>query len=111
MFLPAKEEDITTPVIKNVYGPEAERLYLGFRFLGVSDPSTLKLRLMDMILSNSTAGLIDLNLNQGQKLIGGGCFPYVLRDYSLHGFYGIPKQGQTLNEVKDLLLAVLILNK
>ena len=88
-----------------MYGPEAERLYLGFRFPGASDESVLKLRLTDMILSNSTAGLIDLNLNQEQKLIGGGCFPMILKDYSMHGFYGSPKQGQSLEEVKDLLLA------
>ena len=63
------------------------------------------LTMMDMVLSNSSAGLIDLNLNQSQKVIGGGCFPMVLKDYSIHGFYGSPKPGQTLEEVKDLLLS------
>ena len=58
-----------------------------------------------MVLSNSAAGLIDLNLNQEQELIGGGCFPYVRKDYSMHGFYSSPKQGQSLEEVKDLLLS------
>ena len=61
--------------------------------------------MVDMVLSNSAAGLIDLNLNQAQQLIGGGCFPYVLKDYSIHGFYGSPKQGQSLEDVKDLLLS------
>ena len=100
-----EEAPITEPIETQVYGPEAERLYLGFRFAGASDESVFKLRLMDMILSNSTAGLIDLNLNQEQKLIGGGCFPMILKDYSVHGFYGSPKQGQSLEDVKDLLLA------
>ncbi|MEE2700384.1 MAG: insulinase family protein [Bacteroidota bacterium] len=100
-----QESAITQPVVKEVYGPEAARLYLGFRFPGSASNSTNKLALIDMILSNSTAGLIDLNLNQEQKIIGGGCFPYVLKDYSMHGFYGTPKQGQSLEEVKDLLLA------
>ena len=63
------------------------------------------LTMVDMVLSNSAAGLIDLNLNQEQEIIGGGCFPYVLKDYSIHGFYGSPKQGQSLDEVKDLLLS------
>ena len=63
------------------------------------------LTMVDMVLSNSAAGLIDLNLNQEQEIIGGGCFPYVLKDYSMHGFYGSPKQGQSLEEVKDLLLS------
>jgi len=104
-FEVAKEDEIQKPIIKDVYGPEAERLYIGFRFPGVDSETTNKLGLTDMILSNSTAGLIDLNLNQEQEIIGGGCFPYVLKDYSMHGFYGSPKQGQSLEEVKDLLLA------
>ena len=28
-----------------------------------------------------------------------------MKDYSLHGFYGSPKPGQTLDQVKDLLLS------
>lgn len=100
-----EEDPINKPLVKEVYGPEAERLYIGFRFSGAGDNQVDKLKLMDMILSNSTAGLIDLNLNQEQKLIGGGCFPLILKDYSIHGFYGSPKQEQTLEEVKSLLLA------
>ncbi|MAZ01168.1 MAG: peptidase M16 [Flavobacteriales bacterium] len=103
-FVPAKEEEITQPIIKHAYGPESERLYMAFRFPGVHSKDALKLKMVDMILSNRTAGLIDLNLNQEQKVIGGGCFPYILQDYSLHAFYGSPKQNQTLEEVKDLLL-------
>ena len=63
------------------------------------------LTMIDMVLSNSSAGLIDLNLNQSQKVIGGGCFPMVMKDYSIHGFYGSPKPGQSLEEVKDLLIS------
>jgi hypothetical protein len=61
--------------------------------------------MVDMVLSNTSAGLIDINLNQAQKLVGGGCFPYMLNDYSVHGFYGSPNTGQNLEEVKDLLLS------
>ena len=100
-----EEEPIAEPVFKEVYGPEAERLYIGFRFDGANTKDAAMLTMVDMVLSNSAAGLIDLNLNQEQELIGGGCFPYVLKDYSMHGFYGSPKQGQSLEEVKDLLLS------
>ena len=98
-----QEEPITEPVFREVYGPEAERLYIGFRFDGANTKDAAMLTMVDMVLSNSTAGLIDLNLNQEQEVIGGGCFPYVLKDYSMHGFYASPKQGQSLEEVKDLL--------
>ena len=100
-----KENPITKPVFKEVYGPESESLYIGFRFAGANTKDALMLTMVDMVLSNSAAGLIDLNLNQEQEIIGGGCFPYVLKDYSIHGFYGSPKQGQSLDEVKDLLLS------
>ena len=105
IFEVIKEETITNPIIKEVYGPEAERLYMGFRFDGANTKDAHMLMMVDMVLANSTAGLIDLNLNQKQELIGGGCFPYILKDYSIHGFYGSPKKGQTLEEVKDLLLS------
>ena len=100
-----KEDPILETVIKEVYGPEAESLYIGFRFDGANTYDAIMLTMVDMVLSNSSAGLIDLNLNQAQELIGGGCFPYVLKDYSMHGFYGSPKQGQSLEEVKELLLS------
>ena len=100
-----KESPITEVVETEVWGPEAERLYMGFRFDGSNTEDSKMLSMIDMVLSNSSAGLIDLNLNQSQELIGGGCFPMIMKDYSLHGFYGSPKPGQTLEEVKDLLLS------
>ena len=105
IFEVIKEKPIAEPVFKEVYGPEAEKLYIGFRFDGANTEDATMLTMVDMVLSNSAAGLIDLNLNQEQEIIGGGCFPYVLKDYSIHGFYGSPKQGQSLEEVKDLLLS------
>ncbi|MEC7646225.1 MAG: insulinase family protein [Bacteroidota bacterium] len=104
-FKVIQEQPLKEPVFSEVYGPESERLYIGFRFDGANTKDATMLSMVDMVLSNSAAGLIDLNLNQAQRLIGGGCFPYVLKDYSIHGFYGSPKQGQSLEEVKDLLLS------
>jgi predicted Zn-dependent peptidase len=100
-----REQPITEPEIREVYGPEAESLYIGFRFDGANTKDALMITMVDMVLSNSAAGLIDLNLNQAQELIGGGCFPYVLKDYSMHGFYASPKKGQSLEQVKNLLLS------
>ncbi len=57
-----------------------------------------------MILANGNAGLIDLNLNQKQVVQYAGCSPTFLNDYGYHTFNGSPKEGQTLDEVKDLLL-------
>ena len=105
VFTPGIEQAITTPIVKDVYGPDAERLFMAFRFPGVAERETQVMRIIDMILSNSQAGLIDLHLNQEQKVLQASCFPYTLKDYSTHILFGIPKQGQSLDEVKDLLLA------
>ena len=105
IFIAGVEEDIKEPIVKDVYGPDVERVYLAFRFPGYSDRETQVMRMIDMILSNSQAGLIDLNLNQKQKVLQASCFPYTLKDYSTHILYGVPKKGQNLNDIKDLLLS------
>ena len=99
------EDPITEPIVKEVVGPSAERLYLSYRFAGEGTQDQLLVSMTDMILSNSTAGLIDLNLNQQQQVLNAGCSPWKMNDYTVHTFYGTPKQNQTLEEVKDLILA------
>lgn len=110
-YTPPKEDPIEKHMEKTVLGPDAESVSIGFRFPGDNTPDTDLLTMTDMILSNSQAGLIDLNLNQKQKILGGTCYPNILKDYSVHTFYGRPRQGQTLEEVKDLLLGQIDLVK
>jgi predicted Zn-dependent peptidase len=88
----------------NVVGPDAANILMGWRFDGVSTKQALMVRLVDLILSNSKAGLIDLNLNKEQKVLSAGCSPLFMKDYTAHLFYGTPKEGQTLEELRDLLL-------
>lgn len=110
-FVVPVEDPITAPIVKEVVGPDAESVNFGYRFGGANSKDADYLTIMNMILSNSTAGLIDLNLNQAQKVLGAGCWNYNMKDYSVHVFYGQPKQGQTLEQVKDLLLSQIELVK
>lgn len=103
-WTPIEEEPITDPIIKEVVGPDAEWVNIGFRFKGLSSRDYKLLTLTDMILSNSQAGLIDLNLKQQQKVLEPTCSPRAMNDYSVHLFSGQPREGQTLEEVKNLLL-------
>lgn len=100
-----KEEPITSPVVKEVFGPTAESVSIAFRSQGVNTEEEKLMTVADMILANGNAGLIDLNLNQKQAVQYAGCSPTFLNDYGYHSFSGAPKEGQTLDEVKDLLLA------
>ncbi|WP_025663710.1 M16 family metallopeptidase [Aquimarina megaterium] len=100
-----KEDPITSPVIKEVFGPTAESVSIAFRSAAIGTKEEKLLTLADMLLANGNAGLIDLNLNQKQVVQNAGCSPTFLNDYGYHQFYGSPKADQTLDEVKDLLLS------
>ena len=104
-FEVAQEAPIKAAIIKEVTGPDAEFMYMAYRFDGVDSRESQMIQLCDMILANSTAGIIDLNLNQAQAVQRASSFTYILTDYSAHMLTGSPKEGQTLEEVKDLLLA------
>lgn len=99
------EEPLVGPIEKDVFGQDAESMQLAYRFDGDGSDDHAKATMIDMILSNSKAGLIDLDLNQDQKVLSAGSYTYFLKDYGIHTFTGRPRQGQTLEEVKDLLLA------
>ncbi len=105
VFEKVQEDPITAPVVKEVTGPDAEWVNIGYRFNG---PANLReydlLTLCDMILANSQAGLIDINLKQQQKVLSPGSYINDMNDYAIHTFTGRPREGQTLDEVKDLLL-------
>lgn len=110
-FVVAKEDPITSPVVKTVMGPDAENVSIAFRLPGKATKDALMMELVSMILSNSQAGLIDLNLNQKQAVLGAYSYPLRLKDYSLHMMAANPKTGQSLEEARDLLLSQLELIK
>ena len=99
-----EEDPITSPVLKEIYGPEAEWVNLGFRFKGRSSDDFKLLTLADMILANSQAGLIDINLKQQQKVLDPYSYVNFMNDYCIHTFNGRPREGQNLDDVKKLLL-------
>ncbi|MEI6847594.1 MAG: insulinase family protein [Chlorobiaceae bacterium] len=110
-FHPAVESPISKPLIKKVTGPEAEELVIGFRFNGANTPDADYLTLIDKILYNQTAGLIDINLNQQQRVLDAGSMVVLMKDYSAHILSAKPREGQSLDDVGNLLLGQLELVK
>lgn len=104
-FISPVENTNSEPTVVNVYGPDAENLMIGFRLPGSGTKEELLLTMCDMILANSKAGLIDLNLIKQQKVLSASSSPWVNHDYSILFLTGKPKQGQSLDEVRQLLLA------
>ena len=96
--------DRTAPVDTTVVGQEAENIYLGWKFEGSASYQADTLSVVADILSNGTAGLMDLDLDQQMKWLGGGAATMPLAEYSAMIMIGYPKEGQTLDEVKALML-------
>ncbi len=94
-----------------VYYPGEEQVQLAFRTVANSSADKEALMMLDMILDNRTAGLINLNLNQAQRVASAGSYPRFLNDYGSQQLWGVPKAGQTLKEVEALLLEQLELIK
>lgn len=98
------QPEINEPVVKEVFGPQQEHVYVGYRFDGATSRDAMMIKLISSILYNGQAGLIDLNLNQKQKVLSAAMYENVMADYSGQFLYGEPREGQSLEEVKDLLL-------
>ena len=89
---------------ETVQYPGEEQVQIAFPTAPYGHPDMEALILLDMILDNRTAGLINLNLNQQQRVAQAGSSPGFLNDAGFQLLYGVPKQDQTLDEVEQLLL-------
>ncbi|WP_413514025.1 M16 family metallopeptidase [Myroides odoratus] len=100
----AVEQPIQGIKVGEVFSPQAERVEMGFRLGGAKTSDALYVAMIDMLLSNGQAGLIDLDINQKQRALYAGSSPMIMKDYSVHQLTGMPNEGQTLDEVRDILL-------
>ncbi len=99
------EPPIEKPIVKEVYGLESPSVTLSWRFPGINDVNNDKLQILSQVVYNGQAGLLDLNVNQQQKVLGSYGGSYGLADYSIFMLQGRPKQGQTLEQIEEILLA------
>lgn len=104
-FIKKPAPELAAPVVREYVGPQPEHVYVGYLFSGANTRDAMMAKLVDMILANGEAGLIDLDLVQQQKILQGYSFIDENTDYVFHKLYGEPKQGQSLEEVKNLLLS------
>ena len=95
---------LTHPVDTTVLGKEAEYLFLGWRFGRANSGQVDTLNLISQVLANGKCGLFEIDLEQKMKLNSAGAFADEMADYSPFVLYGYPKDNQTLEEVKALLL-------
>ena len=98
------ESPLTKPVVKEIVGPDAESLTMGYRLPGNKAKDALMADLVGSILTNGKAGLLDLNLVKKQKLLRAGAFTYTLIDHGVLYLSASPTNGQSLEEVQSLVL-------
>jgi predicted Zn-dependent peptidase len=98
------ETPITSPIESEVLGQEAEHLWLGWRFPGAASHEADTLNLVNSLLYNGQAGLCDLDLNQPHRVLEAEAFSVDMADYTSFVMVAYPMPGQTLEEVRQLLL-------
>ena len=99
------EYQLESALEKSVYGLDAENIMMGWKYPGADTDDALVAEIVSSVLYNGTAGLIDLNINQQQKVLEAYGMSYTRPDAGEFILMATPKQGQTLEEVRDIMLA------
>ncbi|HHV02703.1 MAG: insulinase family protein [Bacteroidales bacterium] len=99
-----QEESVQGPLSVEVWGLESENVTVGWQGPHVASSEDALFTVLGEVLSNGRAGIMDLDLNQQQKVLQAGAFAYMLADRSTLVLQGNPRQGQSLDQVKDLML-------
>lgn len=106
------EEPQTQIVSRTVKSPTTPRMTMAWR---TDSNGTQEARLADMVAeilsNNGDAGLIDLNINQKQKTLGAGAYESPFKYYGAFVLSVVPKEGQSFDDAKKLLLEQLDLVK
>ncbi|MDO4763216.1 MAG: insulinase family protein [Flavobacteriaceae bacterium] len=99
------EQPITNVIKRVVKSPTAPRLQMAWRTDSYGTKEARMADLVGQILSNQgSAGLIDLNIIQKQKLLRAYAYAFPMKQYGLFSMGAVPKENQTLDEAKNLLL-------
>lgn len=101
----APEKPMTEVQRRDVWGQESETMMMGYRLPGANTKESTMAKLVTGILYNAQAGLIDLDLNQQQKVLDAGAYSTEWKEYSVLTLSADPRDGQTLEECEQLLLA------
>ena len=99
-----EQRPLTAPADTSVVGQQAEQVWVGWLAKKASNLQCDTLEIIEDMLSNGKAGIFDLNLNQDMKVQVAQGGIYTMQDYSMFFLIGMPKPGQSLEEVRTLML-------
>ncbi len=99
-----QERPLTAPKDTTVVGQEAPMVALGWRLPAKSDPQYLLMTVANQVLSNGKCGLFDQHLTNAQQVMQSETFVDGMTDQSAFWTIGVPKEGQSLEEVRELMM-------
>ncbi|MDQ1097201.1 MULTISPECIES: M16 family metallopeptidase [Chryseobacterium] len=99
------EQPMTQIVQRTVKSPTTPRIQLAWRTESYGTREAMLADIAANILSNrGEAGLLDLHINQTQKMLWAQAFSVGLKQYGYFSVVAVPKENQTLDEAKDMVL-------
>ena len=101
------QRPLTAPADTSVIGQQADQVWMGWLAKKASDLQCDTLDVISDMLSNGKAGIFDLNLNQNMQVQVAQAGMQTQQDYSSFLLIGMPKPGQSLEEVRTLMLSEL----
>jgi len=102
---PVVEAPATEIVRKTVKSPTTQRIQLAWRTDSYGTREAMLADIVANILSNRPeAGLLDLHINQTQKLLWAQAFSVGLKQYGYLSIFAVPKETQTLDDAKEMVL-------
>ncbi|MGD1320151.1 M16 family metallopeptidase [Chryseobacterium sp. 2R14A] len=106
------EKPQTEIVERTVKSPTTPRIQLAWRTDSYGTREAMLADITANILSNrGEAGLLDLNINQTQKMLWAQAYSLGLKQYGYFSVVAVPKENQTLPEAKEMILEQLELLK
>jgi len=88
---------------REVWGNESESVVIAYPLIGQKNSDSRIVQIINGLLYNKRAGLLDRDLNQLQKVNLSFSAHLDLKDYSLLWLGAVPKMQQSLEEVESLL--------
>ncbi|PIF44630.1 putative Zn-dependent peptidase [Chryseobacterium sp. 52] len=99
------EQPLTEIVKRTVKSPTTPRVQLAWRTDSYGTREAMLADIVANILSNrGEAGLLDLNINQTQRMLWAQAFSVGLKQYGYFSIVAVPKETQTLEEAKEMVL-------
>ena len=102
---PVIEKPLAGIVKRTVKSPTTPRVQLAWRTDSYGTREAMLADITANIMSNrGEAGLLDLHINQTQRMLWAQAFSVGLKQYGYFSIVAVPKETQTLDEAKDMVL-------